>query len=714
MPPVVLNAPISAQGEFAIKRFYGDPKLAVAYLPVAYKLLGGLKNQMALSDIGFGHRLYQLADGTKIRVIRNGEMNIVEITTTITYRSLLREEIREAFGGFVFYPKLDGVTAYKSGGANALMEIQWGGKNTFNFKIIAPATKDHGSQFAFYGLDVYSWGAGHGGDLPGAGSTGWNARRIYKNGRYLLTCPQQVLGVKPFLYKNEAEKIEEVRLLVAYGYEQVRIGCYTASLELLPKDILLYNKKQYSDTFYIEFWPVRFNSVGDEFVTIVKYATNTSPLTDYEDNYEIYTLYQVLSGSISISGDGISGEPEVKEELNYAPMQYTNTQRIAITGSHSDSYAPRDGCSSSVTDTHEFSGTALNEWSPVSANKTFSFPYVAVFIDDSIRIGHVEATVYKGSSSRFRSEQTGDWSYSFSQHLNELDHCILDYLEERGDSETHADTTIFESKKISYRFKFEDISFLVYEYEKTNTLEKIYLATEDYSLINYTTYNRTSIYTFTQRETNIEKAKYTNGIYFSANTGCVFYKTTSWTRTNNYSGQRDIQYISTEDSSTYTVEDNGSRKYTDTASADVNFYDKFGNSFSESLTRSMPDVDISGFEGFNDIPFIFVRDSNKDETTTHGPYSEQIPPIWDQFEEADVSFSHVLDERFADSPKDVWAYSFEIDHGLPHMYSNITEYRAECAFGPLANFLPVVNDDGIPQKEKLPGEKLTVSPIGLY
>lgn len=46
-----------------------------------------------------------------------------------------------------------------------------------------------------------------------------------------------------------------------------------------------------------------------------------------------------------------------------------------------------------------------------------------------------------------------------------------------------------------------------------------------------------------------------------------------------------------EDSNTCTDENNGSRRYTDTASADVNFYDKFGNSFSENLTRSMPDTE---------------------------------------------------------------------------------------------------------------------------
>lgn len=79
-----INAPVNAQGEFSAKRFYGDPRLAVGYLPVAYALLGGLKNQMALSGISFGHRMVQLPDGTTIRVIRNGGDNIVEITTTHT------------------------------------------------------------------------------------------------------------------------------------------------------------------------------------------------------------------------------------------------------------------------------------------------------------------------------------------------------------------------------------------------------------------------------------------------------------------------------------------------------------------------------------------------------------------------------------------------------------------------------------------------------
>lgn len=83
-----INAPVNAQGEYAAKRFYGDPRLSAEYLPVAYALLGGLKNQMALSGVGFGHRRIQLPDGTMIRVIRNGEQNILEIDTQAHQQSV--------------------------------------------------------------------------------------------------------------------------------------------------------------------------------------------------------------------------------------------------------------------------------------------------------------------------------------------------------------------------------------------------------------------------------------------------------------------------------------------------------------------------------------------------------------------------------------------------------------------------------------------------
>jgi hypothetical protein len=85
-----LNVPVSSQGEGTAKRFYGDPKVAAAYLPVAYALLGAVKNRMAYGGVGYGGQQIELPDGTVIRVLRNFEQNIIEITTTgssVTVRS---------------------------------------------------------------------------------------------------------------------------------------------------------------------------------------------------------------------------------------------------------------------------------------------------------------------------------------------------------------------------------------------------------------------------------------------------------------------------------------------------------------------------------------------------------------------------------------------------------------------------------------------------
>lgn len=79
-----LNVPVSSQGEWTAKRFYGDPQLAAAYLPVAYALLGSVKNRMAYGGVWYGHQQIELPDGTRIRVLRNRNQNIVEIDTSST------------------------------------------------------------------------------------------------------------------------------------------------------------------------------------------------------------------------------------------------------------------------------------------------------------------------------------------------------------------------------------------------------------------------------------------------------------------------------------------------------------------------------------------------------------------------------------------------------------------------------------------------------
>jgi hypothetical protein len=75
-----LGLPISSRGEWSSKRLSDDPERGKAYLPAANLLLGQLQQRMAFGGVNYGHRLKRLADGTLIRVIRNGEQNIIQVS----------------------------------------------------------------------------------------------------------------------------------------------------------------------------------------------------------------------------------------------------------------------------------------------------------------------------------------------------------------------------------------------------------------------------------------------------------------------------------------------------------------------------------------------------------------------------------------------------------------------------------------------------------
>ena len=89
-----------------IKRFSGDPALSAQYLPIARTLLGGLIQQLRLGGIEQGHRVVNLPDGSKIRVLHNSGINVVEITTFPTF---VEEFGGSTSGGFIFYPRTDTV-----------------------------------------------------------------------------------------------------------------------------------------------------------------------------------------------------------------------------------------------------------------------------------------------------------------------------------------------------------------------------------------------------------------------------------------------------------------------------------------------------------------------------------------------------------------------------------------------------------------------------
>ncbi len=63
----------------AIKRLQGDPKIAAEYLPIAQTILGDVINRTELGRIAQGAKHVRLSDGTEIRVIRNGDIRIIEV-----------------------------------------------------------------------------------------------------------------------------------------------------------------------------------------------------------------------------------------------------------------------------------------------------------------------------------------------------------------------------------------------------------------------------------------------------------------------------------------------------------------------------------------------------------------------------------------------------------------------------------------------------------
>jgi hypothetical protein len=76
-----LAVPVYSLGEWALLRLAGPTGDPQKLVPVASEMLGALKQNMDDLGINYGHRFYQLDDGTKVRVIRNYDQNIIEITT---------------------------------------------------------------------------------------------------------------------------------------------------------------------------------------------------------------------------------------------------------------------------------------------------------------------------------------------------------------------------------------------------------------------------------------------------------------------------------------------------------------------------------------------------------------------------------------------------------------------------------------------------------
>ena len=248
-----LNLPVSAQGEWAAKRFYGDSILATAYLPLAYALLGMVKNRMALGGITYGHQILHLPNGGTIRVLRNGAYNILEIDVTQVYPS--PSSSLGGKHGFIFYPKTKTAPlGIYPPGTQAVFyplpvsEPPWlpfstlsyqyvEDGNTFNLTATAPTGAQAGNQF-FFAEDgaVYSWWHSPCGDGP---LTRFAHKGItyapYLSGTSLryYTAASQTASLGAIIYKGGAPWF-----LVPVGTGEVIAGFWTGAIEI-EKDVLV-------------------------------------------------------------------------------------------------------------------------------------------------------------------------------------------------------------------------------------------------------------------------------------------------------------------------------------------------------------------------------------------------------------------------------------------------------------------------------------------
>lgn len=327
-----LNLPVSAQGEWAAKRFYGDPKRAARYLPVAYALLGEVKNRMAYGGVSYGHQMAWLPDGTRIQVIRNGEHNIIMIETvpTVPTVPVVGREIFPIFpgtgiAGLVFYPRTESAPLgiYTPAGPAArhpvpvdqlpfaTLSYQYNEEEEkFDLNAAAPVNTQSGNQFFIdENGSVYSWWHSPCGDGPVVSHQSVNSvlseyspffihsavgtlyykdangnghiiqKIIYKDGAVWLDLNTAwvIAGFWTGEVEVEPEVFETRYVIALYITVQLAFLVFRQDGEELvkiptdPEEFQWQNKWVKNSSS----WPVRFNKTGSEASVII--ANSTDP-----------------------------------------------------------------------------------------------------------------------------------------------------------------------------------------------------------------------------------------------------------------------------------------------------------------------------------------------------------------------------------------------------------------------------------------------------
>lgn len=721
----VLNVPINQQGEFASKRVYGDTQRANAYLPIAYALLGEVKQQLAMSDISYGHRQIFLPDGTRIRVIRNGDQNIMEIDVpTFTTE---KKVYGESEGGLVFYPKVGQRTMYSGNKPHAAMVVTCDKESVeAQITVTAPLKLWYGNQFTFFEQSVYSWDHTPFGDLRSSTQGG---KIVYKDGAIWQTFPEHVIGFWAGLVEIESggETLEVFRYLATTVAIDTKLRCYELDgedlvelgegIHLFPDPSLPYGRQE---------WPCRFRDDGLEASLLYRYGeTIQAPSIDYSGDVNVLNKwvvrYRSLTATIVHTPEGIEVTTRHVDRGFYQDWtihHITNSETGTATPSDPNWRQPNpephnDSCTASAKRSTTYSGTENKSLTTVVDNASFTFPVALNYTPDGqLRIAYQEERTTGGGSQTQSKSGTATLGHEYQEG----------YVGPYCQAIVYWQTTEASSSN-------ESASYSDQGYSTTITVDGGSLVSGGNNVSTDSSYSSSGTTSIKTKPSRFGDRTGT----FTHNTGnasqVINQRYGSYAAVLHYINLRDMTYVFSEAKGSTQITTRGDSEATEdstdgrpavrtnvstssrTTTGNVSFrlaWAIHGTPMPDIVSgQSFPEVveNNVGFPGAVGVGGLAIPNRNYSVTrSAHLVRDVNVPATATE----DI-FHYVWDERLQ-CPLPVWAYTLKAQGqvGQPAVI------QSACTFGPLQNYLPELDSSGKPTGGLLTAPNLTVNPIGLF
>jgi hypothetical protein len=721
----VLNAPVHQQGEFASKRVYGDTRKANAYLPVVYAMLGEVKQQMAMSDISYGHRQVFLPDGTRVRVIRNGDQNIVEIDVpTFTTE---KKVYGESEGGLVFYPKVGQRILYSGDKPNAAMFVTCDEESAeAQITVTAPLKLWYGNQFTFFEQSVYSWDHTPFGDLRSSVQGG---KIVYKDGAIWKQFPEHIIGFWAGLVEIEkdGETFSVFRYLATTVAIDTKLRCYELDgedlvemgegIHLFPDPSLPYARQE---------WPCRFRDDGLEASMLYRYGETVQvPSIDYGGDIQWLNKwvvrYRSLSATIVHTPDGIvvtTSHEDRGFSQDWTTHHITNSETRTATPFNPNWRQPNpephnSSCTASASRSTTYGGTAGTALATVVDHASFIFPLALNYTPEGqLRIAYQEERTTGGGSQTTSSSGTATLGHEYQEG----------YVGPYCMPIVYWETTEASSSS-------ESASYSDQGYSTTITVDGATLVAGGNNISSDSSYSSAGTTSIKTKPSRFSDRTGT----FSHSTGqasqVINQRYGSYAAVLNYINLRDMTYVFSEAVGATQITTLGASEATED-STDGRQAVRTNVSTSSRTTTGhvsyrvawaihgtpMPDiirsqtqpetvennVGFPGAVGASGMPIAYRNYSST--RTAHLVRSTNIPAT-----ATEELFHYVWDERLQ-CPLPVWAYTIKVQGAL----GQPAVIQSACTFGPLQNYLPELDSSGKPTGALLTDPRLTVNPIGLF